>query len=619
MNSLIKNKVSRRTIIGVLLLLGLVVSIYSLLASNNELSAETSERKQIISVETIKIVPQNISNGINLSGTTKPLDSVMVSPKMTGKIVSFNVKEGESVNTGQLIAQLEQDSTLLASYNNAQTALTNTIASTNQDISNSELAVTTAEMNLTNTRINAEENIRNAELAVDSAKVVLESSEKSLDNTQNSNEQSIQNTYDNIRSVMQSNLLTIKTALTAVGDIIGEDPGMSGANDDYEDVLGVRDMQSLSSTKGLFLQAKRSYENIENNYYDLNSSSSYSEIDLMSNEMSTSLNIIKDTLNQALIMLDKTITKSDFSSSDLSMLKTSVNGNLTSVNIAISTLQASQQAIVGAKLLDTSSSDGVITAYDSAKKNLERAEQGLMLAKTQAKTQVDAAEKQLESIKANLLSAKKRAALQVSSAQGQINSVGAQLGNTRITAPISGVLNQTLIETGEMAIAGKPIASIVNVKSIKIELAVTEFDIGRISNEQEVKISLSAYPEEEFLGSIYYVGLVADQISKKFPIKVQISNDDKKIKAGMVAQVKILSEEQKDVLAIPKTAIFTEGNLEKVYVVDENQRIKILLVKTESINEEMAIIKDGLFENDIVVINGNYELKEGDMVDIVSN
>ena len=619
MNSLIKNKVSRRTIIGVLLLLGLVVSIYSLLASNNELSAETSERKQIISVETIKIVPQNISNGINLSGTTKPLDAVMVSPKMTGKIVSFNVKEGESVNAGQLIAQLEQDSTLLASYNNAQTALTNTIASTNQDISNSELAVTTAEMNLTNTRINAEENIRNAELAVDSAKVVLESSEKSLDNTQNSNEQSIQNSYDNIRTVMQSNLLTIKTALTAVGDIIGEDPGMSGANDDYEDVLGVRDMQSLSSTKGLFLQVKRSYENIKDNYYDLNSSSLYTEIDLMSNKMSTSLNIIKDTLNQTLIMLDNTVTKSGFTSNDLSALKTFVNGNLTSVNIAISTLQASQQAIVGAKLLDTSSSDGVITAYDSAKKNLERAGQGLMLAKTQAKTQVDAAEKQLESIKANLLSAKKRAALQVSSAQGQINSVGAQLGNTRITAPISGVLNQTLIETGEMAIAGKPIASIVNVKSIKIELAVTEFDIGRISNEQEVKISLSAYPEEEFLGSIYYVGLVADQISKKFPIKVQISNDDKKIKAGMVVQVQILSEEQKNALVIPKTAIFTEEGFEKVYVVDENQRIKILLVKTESINEEMAIIKDGLFENDIVVINGNYELKEGDVVDIVSN
>ena len=46
---------------------------------------------------------------------------------MTGKIVNFYVKEGESVNTGQIIAQLEQDSILLASYNNAQTGLTNTM------------------------------------------------------------------------------------------------------------------------------------------------------------------------------------------------------------------------------------------------------------------------------------------------------------------------------------------------------------------------------------------------------------------------------------------------------------------------------------------------------------
>ncbi|MCD6435102.1 MAG: efflux RND transporter periplasmic adaptor subunit, partial [Clostridiales bacterium] len=220
---------------------------------------------------------------------------------------------------------------------------------------------------------------------------------------------------------------------------------------------------------------------------------------------------------------------------------------------------------------------------------------------------------------ANLLSAKKRAVLQVSSAQGQVNSVGAQLGNTRITAPISGILNQTLIETGEMAIAGKPIANIVNVKSIKIELAVTEFDIGRISNGQEVKISLSAYPEEEFLANIYYVGLVADPVSKKFPIKVQISNEDKKIKAGMVAQIKILSEEQKDVLVIPKTAIFTEGKLEKIYVVDENQRIKIAPVKTESINEDTVIVEEGLSENDMVVINGNYELKEGVEVNIINN
>lgn len=619
MISLILNKISKQAMIGILLLVGLTTSACSLLVDNNKIESNViDKKKRIISVETIEIAPQNISNGISLSGTTKPLDEVMVSPKMTGKIISFSVKEGESVNAGQIIARLEQDSVLLASYNNAQTALTNTIATVNQDISNVDLAVTTAEINLTNTKINTKENIRNAELGIDLANVALESAEELLNNTQNSSEQSIQNAYVNIKTTMQSNLSSIKTALTAVGDIIGEDPGTANANDDYEDVLGGKDLQSLSNTKSLFLQIKKNYADVENNYYNLNALSLYNNIDSVASEMNISLILTKDTLNQTLIMLDNTITKSDFSSGDLSALKISVNTNLTSVNTAISSLQSNQQTIAGAKLSDTNSGDSMATAYDLARKNLEKAKQGLVLTETQAKTQVDAVEKQLESTKANLESAKKRAKLQISSAEGQVNSISAQLKNTVIIAPISGILNQTLIETGEIAIAGRPIAGIVNVESIKIELAVTEFDIVRILNEQEVNILLSAYPEEKFLGNIYYVGLVADQINKKFPIKIQVSNEDNRIKAGMMAQVKILFGEQKDVLIIPKTAIFMEENIEKVYIVDKNKRIKILSIKTE-LSEELTLIKDGLVEGDIVVINGNYELKDGDEVNIINN
>lgn len=619
MKKFILNKISRRTMIGVLLLAGFTTSACSLLVDNNKATIDVvNEKEQIISVKTVKATLRNISDDISLSGITKPLDEVMVSPKMTGKIVSFYVQEGENINAGQIIARLERDSTLLASYNNAQTALTNTISAVNQDINNVELAVATVEMNLTNTKINAEENIKNAELAVDSSNISLESAKKSLGTTQNSSEQSTKNSYDNIKTTMQGNLSSIRTALTAVGDIIGENPGTANANDDYENVLGRKDLQSLSYTKALFSQTKTSYEDTKNNYYNLNVASLYNDIDSVANEMSASLNLAKNTLNQNLIMLDNTITKSSFSSGDLSTLKTSVNTNLTSVNTAISSLQSNQQTIAGAKLSDTASGDGAETAYDLAEKNLKRAEQGLVLAETQAKTQIDAVEKQLESTKANLESVKKRAKLQISSAEGQINSINAQLENTAITAPIYGILNQTFIKAGEMAMAGKPIVSIVNTENIKIELAVTEFDIGRVTTGQKVSISLSAYPDEKFLGDIYYVGLVANQTSKKFPIKIQISNEAKKIKAGMVAQVKILSEKQKNVLIIPQTAIFTEEGLEKVYTVGKNKRIKILSVKTEA-NEGLTLIKDGLVEGDIVVINGNYELKEGDEVNIINN
>jgi RND family efflux transporter MFP subunit len=621
MENLILNKKIRRTIISILLMSGLIISGYSLLTGNRENTAANTgtDKEEIITLEAYRVMAKDISSIISLSGTTEPLDEVTVSPKISGKVVSIYAHEGDRVTASQILIQLERDQALLAAYHNAQASLSNTIAATNQDISMAELAVTTAQTNLSNTKINTAESVRNAELAIEAAEVALESAEKSLGNTKNTNEQTIRNAYDSITTIMHSNLTVNKTALTAIGDIIGEEPGEEDANDDYKDVLGVKDLQSLSNTKNLFWQAKDIYEMANNNYHGLTKAASYNEIDQAVNDVSASLNLIKQALNQTRILLDNTITKSGFSATSLNALKISVGTYLASIDAAISTLQAKEQAIINAKLVKTTSSDAVRAAYDAAKNNLERAEQSLVLAQSQAKTQIDASKKQLELAQAGLASAQSRAKLQIIAVQAQLDSIQARLGNTTIVAPISGILSQVLIDNGEMAMAGKPLASIVNTGSIKIELALTEFDIGQVSVSQEVKVSLAAYPKEEFVGRVYYVSFVADAMSKRFPVKIQLSNEDKKIKAGMVAQVNIITAKQSNILAIPKSAVFTEESVEKVYVVDENSKIKIKTVKIEPISGEEVIVKEGLTKGEKVVVNSNYELREGDEVNIMTN
>jgi len=126
---------------------------------------------------------------------------------------------------------------------------------------------------------------------------------------------------------------------------------------------------------------------------------------------------------------------------------------------------------------------------------------------------------------------------------------------------------------------------------------------------------LAAYPKEKFIGKVYYVGSVADPISKKFPVKIQLENNDGKIKTGMIANVKIITKEQKNVLVIPKSAVFKEENVEKVYIV-ENSRVKIRNVKTEIIDENRLKVLKGLSAGEEIIVNGNYDLKEGDLVTI---
>ena len=630
MTNLIKNQSDRKKkLLIIIAAIVLALAAYYLLtnksngSSNND-GAVLGEKTMI--VQTQKVLPETVAESIDMSGITEPLEKVEVSPQMSGKVSSIYFKEGDWIEAGQTIGQLEQDQNLLTAKNNAisslqitQTNLNNLIDSTAQDIRAAEIAIETARIALDSAKTNGDENIKSSELVVEAAEIALSNAEKSLENIEISGDQTVQDSYDSSRTTMQNNLITLNTALTNVGNILGERPGNNNANDAYDDVLGVLNMQSLNNAKNYFPKAKNDYEDLVENINNLSSRSSYEETDLAINSTRETLNSMSQMLFLTRILLDNTITMSGFSSADLAGLKSSVDFDRNSVSAAASSLQAVQQRIINAKLKSDSGNDTTQSAYDSAQTGLEQAEQNLVSVRSLFQSQIDAAQKQLESAEASLENIKKKSKLQIAQAEGQVktakgqvNSVQAQLNDTIIAAPVSGTLNQKYIEIGEMAMAGKPIVSIVNIKDLKIEIALTEFDVAKIFVGQEAKIKIAAYPNEEFIGKVYYVGLVADQMSKKFPVKIQLENKDGKIKAGMMADVKIITHQEDGVLVIHKSAVFEDDDgLEKVYLIDNDSRIKITPVKTEAVGKDELKVIEGLVEGDEVVVDGGYGLEEG--------
>ena len=544
--------INKKTIIPIIILvLGLVAEgVYLLVQSTNPAIGDNqpqfADQEVVASTTTLsKIEPEQSATTtkvVEVSGVIEPAEEVLVSPKMSGRLVRLYIKEGDRVETGQLIAQLEEDPTLLASLNNARANLTNTIAAVNKDITAAEVAVRTAQTNFDNTKINANESVRQAEIAVQAAEIALKNASQTKANTTDTSQQAVEHAYEKLKITLAGNLTTALTALTAAGDIIGEEPGDIHANDYYEDFLGVKKLSTFYESKNLFAQAKEKYEQANSFYNNLSPEASFSEIDKVATEVSQALDLIKETLTAVRVMLDNTITTSHFSSANLTALKTATDGNLASVNGAISALTAAKQGVVNARLANKSSTDSVQSGYQQAQTNLESARQALALAKTQAKAKIDAAAKQLEAAQTNLASVKKRAKQQIDAARGQVDSVLAQLSNTKITAPVSGLVSKIYLDTGEMAVAGQPLVTIVNTNGFKIEVALSDVDITKVKVGQETEIILSAAPEEKISGRVYYVASVADPVSRKFPVKIQIDNKSKIIKAGLIARVKIIIE-----------------------------------------------------------------------------
>ena len=453
---------------------------------------------------------------------------------------------------------MEQDQTLRVAYNNAQT-------------------------NLINTRSSATQDIKTAEIVVETAEVALVNAEKLLSNTGISNEQAVEDAYANALNTARSAILTGVNSLVSLTDIQYEyfryDNSIANKKEDAVYALLGKDNAGWFASQfigqlngGVKLQVEEAIDNPTNE-----------KIDNIMLNIVPAMQKVRDSLSELRFSMDSEQTTST-EKANIDMARNNVEASLTS-------LSASSQAITSIKLGETIGNDSAQFAYDNATK-------------------------QLESANAQLASVKEKTELQIAAAQGQLDYVQAQLDNTMITAPISGVIDRVRIETGEMAMAGKPVVSIVNTGSIKIELALTEFDIGKVAVGQEVEIKLAAYPDEKFIGNVCHVGSVADATSKKFPVKIQISNKEGKIKAGMIAEVNIITKFQNDVLSIPKTAIFIEDGKEKVYLIVDDNKIIIREIATEDIDSNKIKVVDGLSVDDIIVTAGNYDLKEGEEVDI---
>src|SRR5215467_6031623 len=119
-------------IIGVILLLGAIVGF-----------TVNQSQKSVVTVQTGKVVTQDISSQVTASGQIKPKTLVNVGANAMGRIVRLFVKEGEKVKKGQMLAQLENVQSA------ADVEMTRaTLASAQTDAVAAEAALNTAQAQL---------------------------------------------------------------------------------------------------------------------------------------------------------------------------------------------------------------------------------------------------------------------------------------------------------------------------------------------------------------------------------------------------------------------------------------------------------------------------------------
>jgi multidrug efflux pump subunit AcrA (membrane-fusion protein) len=191
------------------------------------------------------------------------------------------------------------------------------------------------------------------------------------------------------------------------------------------------------------------------------------------------------------------------------------------------------------------------------------------------------------------------------------------------TAPISGTVIAVPAQIGMTVSQAVPLARISGGGGLEIRLNVAERFISKMAMNLPCEITLDAWPGEVFQGSISEISPVVDLASRTMEVRVNVSNTSSKLKQGMFAKVKIITEQKDNIVKIPAASVIRRFGEEYVYVVEKdpsnpefNIVTKRVIVPGINIDGIMEI-QGGLAQDEEVVIRGQTLLDDGSRVNVI--
>jgi len=201
---------------------------------------------------------------------------------------------------------------------------------------------------------------------------------------------------------------------------------------------------------------------------------------------------------------------------------------------------------------------------------------------------------------------------------------GMEFNLSMATAPISGTVIHVPARVGQMVTAVMPaLARIATDNTLEIQLFVAERFISKMALNLPCEITLDAWPGEVFRGNIKEIYPTIDPLSRTMEIRVNVRNTDSKLKAGMFAKVRIITESKDNIVKIPVSAMISRFGEQYLYVIEkdsENPEIDIVTKRTVvpgiSIDGVLEI-QEGLLPGEEIVLRGQTLLSDGVHVNIV--
>src|SRR5436305_6952007 len=234
---------------------------------------------------------------------------------------------------------------------------------------------------------------------------------------------------------------------------------------------------------------------------------------------------------------------------------------------------------------------------------------------TNARNQYEIAQRHLDSLKGmGEAQLSKSAQGQLESAQGKFEGAQAQLQYSEIRSPMNGVITDRPLYPGEMAAAGTPLLTIMDISQVVARAHIPQTEAMLLKRGDNATLSATGL-DHPIPGKVVLVSPALDPNSTTVEIWVQCKNPKELLRPGTSAQITMVARTVPDALSIPAAALLTaQDGTTSVMVAGTDGKAHQQTVKAGFHDADKVQIIEGLQANQKIVGNGAYGLPDNSRI-----
>lgn len=248
--------------------------------------------------------------------------------------------------------------------------------------------------------------------------------------------------------------------------------------------------------------------------------------------------------------------------------------------------------------------------------------------------------------------------------QLEYQSAKAELDKTNLVALSDGYIGSLEVDRGSVVGPQDKVGTFVDIKDVYSDFGIIEKDVAKVKEGQNVEVTVESFPDQIFKGQVDAIAPLVEGRSRTVKVRAKISNVDEKLRPGMFGRVNVLVYEKEDALVIPSSAFKKKEDQYFVYLVHPDEAkeeedlleeepgpkdkkakkskakkeeapapepapeepqeekpthgsVEVRTVEVSYATPDAIEIKEGLEDNDLVIVDMEQELQDKAKVEIV--